>query len=70
LRIVLEDGRSVESSIDHPKGDPERRLSHHELEAKFRQLAEFGGHAGSTDDWLEWAASLESSAEWPDYPTE
>jgi 2-methylcitrate dehydratase PrpD len=39
VRIVLSGGRTVESRVDHPRGDPENFPSAAELDAKFRTLA-------------------------------
>ncbi|HYV58228.1 MAG TPA: hypothetical protein VE911_11805, partial [Candidatus Nitrosopolaris sp.] len=39
VRIALRDGRSLESRIEHPRGDPENFPAPAEMEAKFRKLA-------------------------------
>lgn len=39
LEIELHDGRTLRARLDHPRGDPENRLSPAELSAKFRELA-------------------------------
>ena len=39
VTIYLEDGRSLEKMIRHPKGDPQNPLTHDQLIAKFRTLA-------------------------------
>ena len=43
LTIHLSDGRTLTKRVDYPKGEPENPLSQDELEAKFRELAMFGG---------------------------
>ena len=39
LEIVTVDGRTLRKQTDHPKGDPENRLTYDEMCAKFRSLA-------------------------------
>ncbi len=43
LTIYMSDGRILSKRVDYPKGEPENPLSQAELEAKFRELAMFGG---------------------------
>ncbi len=39
VTMVLEDGTSLDASVDYPKGDPENRPTLEELDEKFRDLA-------------------------------
>lgn len=39
VRVATTDGRTLETRVDHPKGDPERFLGTDELHAKLRRLA-------------------------------
>lgn len=43
LTIHLSDGSTLSNRVDYPKGEPENPLTQVELEAKFRELAMFGG---------------------------
>lgn len=43
LTIHLSDGRTLSNRVDYPKGEPENPLTQDEQEAKFRELANFGG---------------------------
>ncbi|HEX6383477.1 MAG TPA: MmgE/PrpD family protein [Anaerolineae bacterium] len=54
VRIWLADGSEHSHTVTAPKGDPENPLTPAELEAKFRQLAAFGGHKQHVEDWLHW----------------
>ena len=43
LTIQMSNGTKLTKRVDYPKGEPENPLSQTELEAKFRELAMFGG---------------------------
>jgi 2-methylcitrate dehydratase PrpD len=43
LTVHLSDGKTLTKRVDYPKGEPENPLSQDELEAKFQELAVFGG---------------------------
>lgn len=58
LRVALGNGTMLETTINNPKGDPENPLSRVELEAKFRQLAAYGGQTDQTERGLAWVRSL------------
>ena len=58
VRVELKDGRVLEETVEHPKGDPENPLTRSELKAKFRDLAAFGGFDNQIDAWLEWVEGL------------
>ncbi len=58
VSITLDDGKLIQETVFNPRGDPENPLSAAELEAKFRQLATFGGHAAYAGAWLTWIESI------------
>jgi 2-methylcitrate dehydratase PrpD len=58
VRICLEDGSELDHTVTTPKGDPENPLTAEELEAKFRQLAAYGGHDEDVEMWLRWVSEL------------
>ncbi|NOX63241.1 MAG: MmgE/PrpD family protein [Chloroflexi bacterium] len=58
VRVDWEDGRMLEETVEHPKGDPENPLTRSELEAKFRELTAFGGFGRETEAWLDWVNGL------------
>lgn len=43
LTICMSDGKKLTKRVDYPKGEPENPLSKEELQAKFRELATYGG---------------------------
>jgi 2-methylcitrate dehydratase PrpD len=43
VSVITRDGRSLEASIDQPRGDPGKPPTRAELEEKFRRLARFSG---------------------------
>lgn len=61
VRIILADGESIESFVDHPKGDPENPLSAEELIDKFRQLVALAGKQQQVDPLIFWATSLKEA---------
>ncbi|MDD3650190.1 MmgE/PrpD family protein [Immundisolibacter sp.] len=64
VSVQLRDGRRLAAAQDRPKGDPENPLSPQELEAKFRQLAAYGGlDALRTDQALAWLRGLPAAAQ-------
>ena len=50
LTIYLSNGKTLTKRVDYPKGEPENPLTKEELEAKFRELAMFGGLTKETCD--------------------
>jgi len=50
VTVLTTDGRTLESTVQHPKGSAERPLSNQEIEAKVRDLARHGAFPGSIDD--------------------
>lgn len=62
VAVRLEDGTELSHTVTAPKGDPENPLTRAELEAKFRDLATFGGHDRQSEAWLQWLAALDDSA--------
>lgn len=62
VTIHLEDGRSFEKFIRHPKGDPENPLTWEEMTAKFRSLASAGFPAGRCDRIIEQIATAKPAA--------
>jgi 2-methylcitrate dehydratase PrpD len=48
--VRMVDGRVLEAGVLHARGSIEAPLSDQEIEAKARELARFGGFAGSIDD--------------------
>ncbi len=65
VTVTLTDGTQYTSSVDHPQGDPENALSLTELQAKFHQLADYGGQPAQP--WLNWIKHLATSypITWP-----
>jgi 2-methylcitrate dehydratase PrpD len=63
VSVQLRDGRRLDAAQDRPKGDPENPLSPQELEAKFRQLAAYGGLDGAgIERLLDWLRTLPTAA--------
>lgn len=62
VTIHLEDGRSFEKFIRHPKGDPENPLTWEEMTAKFRSLASAVFPAGRCDRIIEQIATAKPAA--------
>lgn len=60
LCLGLKGGEWLEAAVRHPKGDPENPLTPEELEAKFCQLAAYGGQTHAADTWIAWVRSLDS----------
>jgi 2-methylcitrate dehydratase len=50
VAIGTRDGRSIEGSVDFPKGDPRDPMTDAEVEAKYRALAEMGEVDGGRQD--------------------
>lgn len=59
VTIRLQDGSEFSHTVDAPRGDPENPMARAELEAKFRRLAAFGGHARHAEAWLTWVSALD-----------
>ena len=61
VSITLADGRILHAAQERPKGDPENPLTASELEAKFRQLAAWGGvESQHIERLLRWLRELET----------
>lgn len=59
VTIVLHDGRSLQSHVDYPKGDPENRPTKEELYDKFRDLAGLSLAPKKVEDLLDHLVHLE-----------
>lgn len=46
----MRDGTEYEEKVEHPKGEPENKLSQEELYAKFRSLMVIAGKSGRLAD--------------------
>ncbi len=60
VRLFLRDGRTVETTVLNPKGDPENPLSEEELAAKFRDMLPVTVYAGRAEALLEAVIGLDS----------
>lgn len=50
LKIRMKDGTEYEEKVEHPKGEPENKLSQEELYAKFNSLMAIAGKSGRLAD--------------------
>lgn len=56
------DGRTLTAKVLHPKGSTEDPLSNHELGAKLRDLADYGGFGGAAGQIIEAVWQLDAAA--------
>jgi 2-methylcitrate dehydratase PrpD len=56
------DGRTLAAKVTHPRGSAEDPLSNQDLAAKLRDLADYGGFGGATDEIIEAVWRLDRAA--------